>query len=440
MGAATVAATGAFGQGLVRRTVSPNEKLNIASIGCGGQGRADVYWMRGENQVAFCDVDDERAAKTYKGFPDVRRFKDYRKMFDTIGKDIDAVTVTIPDHSHAMAAITAMQLGKHVWVQKPLTHSIYEARLLQEAAHKYNVATQMCNQGHSTNAVREICEMIWSGVIGNVTECHIWTNRPSSWAQGLNRPPGKDPVPETLDWDAWLGPAPERPFVRTHPDTGNNCYLPGVWRGWWDFGCGALGDMGCHIMDAANMSLKLCAPTSVEVVKQDSKTDEQAPKSSVLCYKFPAREGMPPLTLFWYDGGNKPPRPAGIPEDEALGDKNANGTIFIGDKGVMTSGEYSGRPRLLPAAKMKDYKKPDPTLPRIQGQNHAQDWIQACKGGKPACSNFDYAAPFTEIVLLGNLALRTGKTIQWDAKAMKAVGVPEADPFIKPVFRKGWNL
>lgn len=448
MGSLAVAAGCATGRRPIarRRTISPNEKLNIAGIGIGGKGHTDVdQCARTENIVALCDVDSKYAAKTFDQFPKAKRYTDFRRMLEK-QKDIDAVTVSTPDHMHAFIALTAMQLGKHVYVQKPLTHTVQEARMLTEAAHKYNVATQMGNQGHSSDDVRLICEWVWSGAIGNVTEAHVWTDRPW-WQQGRTRPPGSDPVPKTLDWDLWLGVAPYRPYIADYPGVTKGrkaCYCPWVWRGWWDFGSGALGDMACHIMDASNMSLKLGYPTSVEVVSQEGMTSEQAPKKSILKYQFPKRGDMPPVTMYWYDGHNWPPRPKDIPVSDVLGEgtgpKNGNGTLLVGEKGYITCDTYSGNPRLLPSARFKDFKNPPQILPRIPNQDHYQDWIRACKGGVPACSNFDYAGPFTEVVLLGNLALRSGHTIEWDGPDMKVTNYPEAEKYVKNRYRKGWRI
>ena len=257
--------------------------------------------------------------------------------------------------------------------------------------------------------------MIWSGAIGPVRECHVWTNRPI-WPQAIGRPPGSDPVPDYLDWDLWLGVAPWRPYVKAHPDTDRPefsasyrglCYLPKVWRGWWDFGCGALGDMGCHAMDPANWALKLCPPTSVETVMQEGLNEETGPTQSVLRYAFPARGDMPALSLYWYDGGARPAVPEGVPEDQVSG---SNGCLFLGDDGQVLCGTYGDHPRLVPFELMEDYTPPTPYLPRIDlgDDRHSRDWLRACKGGPPACSNFAYAGPLSEIVLLGNVALRAG--------------------------------
>jgi len=415
----------------------PSEKLNVAAIGAGGKGRGDIYACRGENIVALCDVDDVRAADSYAQFPDAKRFHDFRVMLDEMGDDIDALTISTADHTHAIAALHCMMRGKHVYVQKPLTHSIYEARLLTECARKYGVATQMGNQGHSGDGVRQMCEMVWNGIIGPVREAHIWTNRPV-WPQGgadpdnLSEPLPEEPIPDSLKWDLFLGPAPYRPF--------NKGYTPFNWRGWWDFGTGALGDMGCHIMDPANWALKLCHPTSVEVITQRGRNEQTGPNQSVVKYEFPAREDMPELTLYWYEGGCLPPYPEGIPEGEVLGD-GRNGSYFVGDDGVITTGEYGGNTRLLPVSKMQDYKMPEPSIPRIEFERdaHYMDWLTACKGGRPACSNFDYAGPFTEVVLLGNLAQRANRKLYWDGPNMKVTNWPEANQWVNPPVREGWE-
>jgi hypothetical protein len=339
----------------------------------------------------------------------------------------------------------AIHAGKHVYCQKPMTHAISEARALTKAAREFKVRTQMGNQGHSDEGIRQACEMIWSGAIGKVTEAHCWTNRPI-WPQGRDRPAGSDPVPANLDWNLWLGPAPERPFVSKWPDeaTGGGrgagrrgaVYHPFSWRGWWDFGCGALGDMACHVMDGANWALKLGAPTTVELVDSSPLHTEMAPVWSIIKYQFPEREGLPPCTLTWYDGGKLPEKPKEMEAEKF----EQSGTLFIGDKGKMIISEYSARPRLLPESSMADYKKPDKTIPRVRGNNPYLNFIDACKGGDPACSNFDVSGPFTEVVLLGNLALRLGKKLEWDGPNMRVKNVKEANQFVHASYRKGWEI
>jgi len=409
------------------RYVPPNERLNIAAIGSGGQGRGLIHNCSSENIVALCDVDDERAGRTYDEFPDARRFKDYRNMLDEMGNEIDAVIVATPDHTHAVAALACMQMGKHVYVEKPLTHNIKEARILTEAAQYHGVVTQMGNQGHANDGARQVCEMIWNDWIGPVHTVHMWTNRPL-WPQGLDKPEPEE-VPDHLDWDLWLGPARERPY--------SSEYVPWNWRGFWDFGTGAFGDMACHIMDPANWALQLGNPTRVEVVEQEGATEVSGPTASIIRYEFPERPGMPPVTAYWYDGGNMPPRPEGVDEDEQLGEGD-NGTLFIGEDGVITCGTYGGDARLLPAELMEDREMPDPMIPRSVG--HQREWIQACKGGPMSLSNFDYSGPFTEMVLLGVLASRLEQDIEWDSENLEVTNVPEAAEYVEGYYREGWEL
>jgi len=431
--AATVAgcATGVSARRAARRLNSPNEKLNIAGIGVGGRGAYDIGKVSSENIVALCDVDERQAAATFKQYPKAKRYRDFRRMLEK-QKDIDAVVVATPDHVHAPASMMAIRMGKHVYCEKPLTHSVDEARMLAKAARRHKVATQMGNQGHSIEGIRRCCEMIWSGAIGPVREAHAWTHSPI-WPQGIRRPTETPPVPDSLDWDLWLGPAPYRPY---HP-----AYLPLKWRGWWDFGNGALGDMGCHILDPACWALKLGAPASVEAVSQEGCNEETGPKKEVVRWEFPRRGNMCPVTVYWYDGGNKYPRPKGVPEDEELGDPGGEqGAIFIGDKGAMTVGHHGENPRLLPKEKMRDYTMPPKTLPRVRDQNHWMNWIRACKGGPPACSNFDYADQLAEMVLLGAIAARVPGKLKWNSKEMKFTNSDKANQYVRREYRKGWIL
>jgi predicted dehydrogenase len=351
------------------------------------------------------------------------------------------VTVAVPDHHHAPAAMRAMHAGKHVYVEKPLTHTVWEARQMTLTARKYGVATQMGNQGHSGEGIRQLSEMIWSGAIGNVSEVHCWTDRSKGWwAQGQMRPPGSDPVPSSLDWDKWLGPAAERPYLHLWPADlqtrlAKSVYHPFAWRGWWDFGCGALGDMACHIMDCPQMALKLGPPESVEMVSSSERVPEMPPVQSILKYSFPARGELPPCTLTWYDSGQKPPKPT-----EMEGELDSNGALFIGDKGKLICKVYGENPTLLPESSMADYKRPAQTIPRVPGNEPHLDWIRACKGGPAACSNFDISGPFTEWVLLGNLAIRLNKKIEWDSEKLRVKGVPEAEELIRAKYRKGWGI
>ncbi len=411
----------------------PSEKLNIAGIGVGGQGAGDLGNVSSENIVALCDVDWKRAAGTFRRYPKARQYHDFRKMLDKEDKNIDAVIVATPDHVHAVASVAAIKRGKHVYCEKPLTHSVYEARKVAEAARKYKVATQMGNQGQASERTRLMCEYIWDGAIGPVREVHVWTDRPLRglnsvyWPQGVGRPTETPSVPETLDWDLWLGPAPNRPY--------HTAYIPFKWRGWWDFGTGALGDIGCHSIDPIFRALKLGSPTSVEATST-LVNKETYPVASVVHYQFPARGDMPPVKLSWYDGGMRPRRPDELENGRRLG---TGGVLFVGDKGKML-GE-----RLIPESRMKEYKKPAQMIPRSPG--HHKEWIQACKGGKPAGSNFDHAGPLAEAVLLGNVALRpelqeemNRTKLLWDGPNLKITNVPEANKFLRCEYREGWTL
>ena len=434
----------------------PSEKLNVAGVGVGGMGAHNVLKVagmefdeenakliktgEGENIVALCDVDSEIAARLYRAFPMAKKYTDFRKMLEK-QKDIDAVVIATPDHTHAVIAMMAIKMGKHVYCQKPLTHTVYEARMLTEAAKKYKVATQMGNQGNSGEGIRLSCEWIWDGAIGPVREVHAWSDRPV-WPQGIPRPKETPPVPSSLDWDLWLGPAPVRPY---HPT-----YHPFSWRAWWDFGTGALGDMACHILDPVFAALKLKYPVSVEAscstyvslgkMWEKEENTESFPRASVVHYSFPARDGMPPVKLHWYDGGMMPQRPEEFEAGRKLPD---NGSFFVGEKGLLLSGTYGGSPRIVPESKMKEYERPPKTLERVEGggDGHEQNWIRACKGGKPAGSNFDYSGPMTESVVMGNLAIRyPNRKLEWDGEKMEVTNFPEANQLINPPYRQGWSL
>ncbi len=421
----------------------PSDKLNIAGIGVGGMGKNNIRACETENIVALCDVDDEYSAEVYKKYPDAGVYTDYRNMLEK-QKDIDAVIVATPDHSHAVTALAAMELGKHVYVQKPLTHSVNEARALTEAAKKYKVATQMGNQGHSGEGARLVCEWIWDGAIGHVRQVHAWTNRPV-WPQGVevDRPSEQPKTPETLNWDLWIGPAPMRPY---HP-----IYLPAKWRAWWDFGTGALGDMGCHILDPVAWALKLKYCESVEACtsaywhgffQRTTPLNETYPRSTIVRFQYPARDGMPPVKLTWWDGGLMPPRPDEMEPGRRMGD-NDGGVLFIGDKGTIMCGCYGRNPRLVPETAMKAYDRPEKTIPRIPDDmgGHEQDWVRACKGGKPASSNFDVAGPLTELVVMGNLAIRfPNKKLMWDGENMQVTNDEEANAYVSRDYRDGWSL
>jgi predicted dehydrogenase len=496
--------------------------LNIASIGAGGQAWVGISAFSGlrmrppgasaapanqtpqglqENIVALCDPDSARAAQAYTAFPKAPKYTDFRKMLDKEAKNIDAVLIATPDFMHGTMAMWCMERGKHVYVQKPMTRCVWEARQLKEAAIRFKVATQMGNQGYCQEGPRVCSEMIWSGAIGDVSVCHAWTNRPV-WQQAIAEMPKPEPVPETLDWDTWIGISKPRPF--------STVYLPFQWRGWFEFGCGALGDMACHVLGAPNMALLLSkrAPTSVECIKQEGKNSLTFPKSSIIKFEFPALGSFPKLTLYWHDGvtSGLPAEfwPDDIPKDEKLGDPprgaggfpgagrgaagagrgagaagaaaaagagrgaaaagrggvNAfagsdpynralqdriapyntpanSGVLYIGSKGYMTTGEYGGSPRLVPAKKMDDYVLPSQVLPR-----HPEtytDFVRACKGGDPGASNFNEAAPFTEWIDMACLSLRVEGKIEWDSANMRITNNKAANDLLKPTWRKGWS-
>lgn len=415
---------------LGRGFVPPSDKLNIACIGVGGRGASNVRGVSSENLVAFCDVDDERAAETYRAFPNVPRYKDFRVMLEREGARIDAVVISTPDHTHAVAAMMAIQMGKHVYCEKPLTRTIYEARRLAEAAREKGVVTQMGNQGHAGEGTRQIREWIEAGAIGTVREIHFWTNRPI-WPQAIERPLEAYHVPPTLAWDLWLGPAPERPY---HP-----AYVPFKWRGWWDFGTGALGDMGCHIMDAAFWTFDLRDPVRV-TAETTPVFPETAPLVSRVTYEFAARGNRPALRVVWRDGNLAPPRPPQWEKDRPWPPMDS-GQMFIGDEGVLIAGTYGENPRLVPESRHQEWiaSAPAPRYPRSPGVY--QEWIEACKNGGQAGSNFpDYAGPLTEMVLLGNLAVRVGGTIEWDAATLRVTNLEVPEEYIRPTYRDGWHL
>ena len=436
---------------------SPSNKLNIAIIGVGGRGGANLRSVESENIVALCDVDLERAKNGINKNPQAKVYRDFRVMLDR-QKDIDAVIVATPDHTHYVAAMAAIERGKHLYCEKPLAHSIYEVRKLIEAARKYKVATQMGNQGHSSEHIRLCCEWVRDGAIGDVRQVHAWSNRPMggyAFPSGLPRPKDTPAVPDTLDWDLWLGPVQYRPY---HP-----IYAPIYWRGWLDFGTGALGDMGCHILDPAFWALKLGSPLSVEAHTSYNPNPElwmsclassRSPKGEIpkyleelrhetypvattVRYEFPARGDMPPVKLTWFDGGMLPPRPEALVKGHG-----GNGAFIIGEEGVIRHGSHGANGcRIIPESKMKEYlpKLPAKTIKRVRG--HHQDWIEACKGGDPASSNFDYGGPLTEMVLLGTIAMRMkNEKLFWNSEKMEFNNSKEANKLIKPNYRKGWTL
>lgn len=410
---------------------SPNEKLNIAAIGAGGKGYTDITGCKTENIVALVDPDEKRAARAFTEYTKAAKYKDFRRMFDKETNNIDAVTVSTPDHMHGTAAMWAMARGKHVYCQKPLTRTVWEASELTAGAAKYGVATQMGNQGYSNEGARQCCEIIWNGDIGDVKEVHAWTNRPGKyWLQGPDVVPNEEAVPSTLDWEAWLGCAEMRPY--------SPAYVPQKWRGFPEFGCGAVGDMACHILGTPNMALRLTAPVSVECVKQEGTGKYTFPKMSVLRWDFPARGSMPPVSVYWHDGLMQQPEIQGVPVGELIGDSDTNGSIFIGDKGMVTTGCYGERTRLVPAEKMRDYQLPAPFLSRSPG--HYRDWIRAAKGGEPACSNFSVAGPFVQWMLLGVIAMKFEGKLMWDTAKMRFTNNQAANEFLRPKFRKGWKF
>lgn len=426
-------------------TPGPNNRLNVAIIGVGGRGGAAVTDMRNENVVALCDVDEERADGSLKNFAGrfpaeaekygaARRFTDYRKMFDELGNKIDAVTISVPDHSHFAIAMTAMKLGKHVYVEKPLSHTVWEARELTRVAREKKVVTQMGNQGHTHDGTRVLKEWVQAGVLGEVREIVSWTNRPffPLWREpvGAYKKPDHSKfvpvVPKTLNWDAWLGASAARPY--------DPAYLPGLkWRGWWDFGTGAIGDMGCHLLNLGALVFDLSAPSAVEAWSEGT-TSESAPKSSHIVWDFPARAGQPALKFHWYDGGKLPPA------DLFPGAKyDGNGVLVVGANDTMLT-SYEGGARFKSGRTYDDFKSAPELFPKMSNWDrcHYEEWITACKGGPKAYSNFDTAGPVSEAVLLGNVAIRAGQRIEWDAKRLRVTNAPVANQFIRTTYRPGW--
>ncbi len=437
--------------------VAPSDTLYIAGIGVGGKGESDLTSMaKSPNaRVSFlCDVDDRMAKNSKKNFPKATYYRDFREMLEKEKDHIDAVTVSTPDHTHAVAAMTAMELGKHVYVQKPLTHSIKEARMLTEAAKKYQVITQMGNQYASDEPVRRMQEIVDAGLIGDVTHVYAWTDRPV-WPQGIPAPTGKHEIPKELNWDLWLGPAEMMDF--------NPAYLPFNWRGWWKFGTGALGDMGCHIMDPVFRILPIDYPSEVECSVttnwsgffEVANYSESCPASSIIHLNFPRTDGKGDLKLTWLDGGLRPETPEEVQLSDDLGDMS-NGVIFVGSKGKML-GSYDKLPILLPTKRMSEIEDVPKTLRRVP-EGHYVDWVNACMkgyGNHEVSSPFDFAGPFTEAVLMGNLAIRSyqyqkknGRDItypgrmklHWDAKNMKITNFDEANAYVMRKYRKGWEL
>jgi len=411
---------------LVRGTEA-NEKLNVAGIGVGGRGAADVNGAASENIVALCDVDEKHAAQTFERYPEAKRYKDFRRMFDKMHNKIDAVVVGTPDHTHAPPGVMAMKLGKHCYCEKPLTHSVYEARMMAKVARENKLVTQMGTQIHAESNYRRAVELVQTGTIGSVREVHVWLGanfngppKPTDMSQP-DAPSDRPPVPETLDWDLWLGPASYRPY---HP-----AYAPFGWRYWWNFANGQLGDFFCHYCDLAFWALKLRHPLSVEA--EGPVHPESAARWTIARQEYPARGELPPVTLTWYSGGGYP---AFVQEGKVP--QWGNAVLFIGSNGMLIA-DY-GRHQLLPEDKFADFERPKPFIPDSIG--HHREWVQACKTGGPTTCNFDYSGALTEAALLCNVALRTGKKIVWDAKNLKAIGCPEADVLIRREYRKGWTL
>jgi predicted dehydrogenase len=443
---------------------APSDKIYVAGIGAGGKGKGDLasFAKSGKAEIAFlCDVDDRRAADSVKAFPKAKYYKDFRKMLEAEHKHIDAVSVSTPDHNHAIQAMAAMQLGKHVYVQKPLTHDIYEARMLTQAAKKYKVVTQMGNQGASGDGVRQLMDWYNAGLIGDVHTVYCWTDRPV-WPQGIPWPSNKAEVPKELDWDLWLGTAPQRDYIEN--------LVPFNWRGWWDYGTGALGDMACHIIEPAFRVLGLNAPIDVEASVGSVYVGEfrrgyfpdSCPPSSHVVMTYPATNGKPAVKLHWMDGGIQPERPAELGPNEVMGD-GGNGVIFIGTKGKMMCGTYGLVPSLLPTSRTKEVTV-DQTVKRVPGgiEGHYAQWVEACIAGygkMEVSSPFDTAGPMTESILMGNLAIRSfdvrkpradqpnrydypGRYIKllWDAPNMKITNFDDANAFVKREYRTGWTL
>ncbi|MBL7223013.1 MAG: Gfo/Idh/MocA family oxidoreductase [Candidatus Brocadiae bacterium] len=413
---------------------APSDKLNIAGIGVGGMGGANLWHSRSQNIVALCDVDHNYAAGSFKKWPKAKVHTDYRKMLDE-QKDIEAVVVGTPDHTHAVITLAAIQAGKHAYTQKPLTHNVYESRRLAEAAAKAKVATQMGIQGHSGEGARLIYEWIQDGAIGEVREVDTWCSLSyypwghASWSSKWgSRPKDTPAVPAKLDWDLWIGPAPMRPY---HP-----AYHPRVWRCWWDFGVGMMGDRGAHTLDPVFWALKLGAPTSIEATSTGLNPDTH-PLASIVTYCFPARDKLPPVKVTWYDG-LRPPRPTELEDGRILG-HTEGGALFKGTKGKLMCGVYGNSPRLIPESRMKAYQRPAKTLPRVAG-GHEMDWVRACKDGTQPGAHFGYSGPLTEMCLLGNVAKRLDTRIEWDAANLKVTNLPEANQLIRRAYRKGWSL
>ena len=449
-----VASTAALAFPYIGKALGANDRINVACIGVGGKGDSDSTDAAGcgANIVALCDVDDRaldaKSRQFGDRFPDLKRFKDYREMLEKMDKSIDAVTVSIPDHNHGLAVMRAMKMGKHCFCQKPLVQTVAEARAVRQLAAEMKLATQMGNQGSAADGLRRAVEVIQSGVLGKPLELHVWSNRPI-WPQGLDRPPGSDPVPASLNWDVWLGPAPERPFKE-------GVYHTFKWRGWHDFGTGALGDMACHTVNMPFRALKLGYPNVVECELASRAYSETYPKTSRIRFEFPEREGLPPLKFWWYDGSPKdlslrPLRPYGKSVAEIIstyGDLPESGALIICEKGkVFSPDDYGsrffvcmdGQSEFVAGDQAEVCKSVPQSIPRSPG--HMQEWFRMMKEGTPAYSNFNFAASLTEVVLLGCIALRIGegRRMEWDGPNMRSPNIPEAERFVKRQNRAGWS-
>lgn len=418
--------------------VWPSDKINLAFVGAAGRGRSNLNSLKklDVNVVALCDVDwNDDVGKSFEEFPNAKRYKDFRVMLEK-QKDIDGVVISTPDHTHGVIAMMAIAMGKHIYCEKPLAHSLNEVRMITEAARKNGIMTQMGNQGHSDNTIREMIEVVNAGIIGDVTEIVAWCDRPAgggsvAFPHGIERPTGNFKVPRSLDWDLWLGPAEDRPY---HP-----LYAPRRWRGFIDFGCGALGDFGCHTLDPAFWALDLGSPESIiaSTTNQLEGVDyDTFPTSSIIEYKFPERGPKPPVKLTWYDGGILP-----VQDERFAGiDFGTNGALLIGEKGMIMHGSHGANPfKVLADGKPVEYTTPDQSIERVEG--HHADWINAIKTGKPSSADFNYGGPLTETVLLGVVAsLFRNQRILWDPDKMKVANIEEANAIIYPEFRDGWEI
>ena len=423
---------------LPSRVFGANERLNMASIGVGGKGGSDSTHA-GElgDMVALCDIDDNTLRSRAQKSPRAVLYNDFRIMLEEMDKSIDAVTISTPDHTHAPAAVMAMRLGKHVYCQKPLTHTVYEARLMRETAQGFKVATQMGNQGTAENGLREAVEVIRSGAIGPVREAHVWTNRPV-WPQApkiVSRPVERPPVPAHVHWDQFLGPAPYRPY--------HNAYHPFNWRGWWDYGTGALGDMACHTANMAFMALNLGYPESVSA-ENGPLNPETYPAWATVKFQFPSRGNLPPVDFYWYEG-KLPNGEKNLPPKELFhGNKPpGSGSLLVGDKGILYSpNDYGSKYTLLPEDNFEGFEKPSPSLPRNGrgDKGMKEEWVEAIKGGRPAVSNFNYAGLLTETILLGNIAMRSDKKLLWDGPNLRFTNSSAANQYIHKTYRDGWTL